>query len=175
MGKTAEERKETAAKIVLLVDRHWDSLVKFSRRKYEQLDHWAARPNIDYADVEDGEVTLIDAALNTKHAGRYQAVNLENRNTVEFRLFNGTLKVETIFATLQLVSRIVKFAKENSAEECMASAWKDIVSGNIKVDSFEVLDGDELIVRKASHKTLIAHVGDKAFYDIVFEKLGDAK
>lgn len=136
MGKNAEERKETAAKIVLLVDRHWDSLVKFSRRKYEQLDHWAARPNIDYADVEDGEVTLIDAALNTKHAGRYQAVNLENRNTVEFRLFNGTLKVETIFATLQLVSRIVKFAKESSVEECMASAWKDIVSGNI-IDNAE--------------------------------------
>ena len=42
-------------------------------------------------------------------------------------------------------------------------------------DSFEVLDGDELIVRKASHKTMIAHVGDKAFYDIVYEKLGEAR
>ncbi len=42
-------------------------------------------------------------------------------------------------------------------------------------DSFEVLDGDELIVRKASHKTVIAHVGDKAFYDIVYEKLGEAR
>ncbi len=42
-------------------------------------------------------------------------------------------------------------------------------------DSFEVQDGDTLIVRKAAHKTVIAHVGDKAFYDIVFEKLGDAK
>ena len=41
--------------------------------------------------------------------------------------------------------------------------------------SFEILDGDTLIVRKANHKTMIAHVGDKAFYDIVFEKLGDAK
>ena len=27
-------------------------------------------------------------------------------------------------------------------------------------DSFEVLDGDTLIVRKASHKTMIAHVGN---------------
>lgn len=42
-------------------------------------------------------------------------------------------------------------------------------------DSFEILDGDELIVRKASHKTVIAHVGDKAFYDIVYEKLGEAR
>jgi len=47
----------------------------------------------------------------------------------------------------------------------------------ISVDggSFEVKDGDTLIVRKAPYKTLIATVGDKAFYDIVFEKLGDAK
>ena len=37
----------------------------------------------------------------------------------------------------------------------------------------EVREGDVLRVRKAEHKTRIAHVGDKAFYDIVFEKLGD--
>ena len=36
-----------------------------------------------------------------------------------------------------------------------------------------VLDGDVLRVCKAEHSTLIAHVGDKAFYDIVYEKLGD--
>ena len=40
---------------------------------------------------------------------------------------------------------------------------------------FEMQDDDLLIVRKADHKTLIAHVGGKAFYDIVFEKLGDAR
>ena len=42
-------------------------------------------------------------------------------------------------------------------------------------DSFEVLDGDTLIVRKAKYKTMIAHVGEKAFYDIVYEKLGEAR
>ena len=42
-------------------------------------------------------------------------------------------------------------------------------------DSFEVRNGDTLTVRKASHKTMLAHVSDKAFYDIVYEKLGDAK
>ncbi|MBE6914028.1 MAG: NAD(+)/NADH kinase [Ruminococcaceae bacterium] len=47
----------------------------------------------------------------------------------------------------------------------------------ISVDggSFEVEDEDVLIVRKADHRTFIANVGTKAFYDIVFEKLGDAK
>ena len=40
---------------------------------------------------------------------------------------------------------------------------------------FEMQGDDTLVVKKAAHKTLIAHVGEKAFYDIVFEKLGDAK
>ena len=39
--------------------------------------------------------------------------------------------------------------------------------------NFEVFSGDILRVRKALHRTLIAHVGEKAFYDIVYEKLGD--
>ena len=41
--------------------------------------------------------------------------------------------------------------------------------------SFEMQGDDTLVVKKAAHKTIIAHVGEKAFYDIVFEKLGDAK
>ncbi len=51
-----------------------------------------------------------------------------------------------------------------------SSAFISVDGGN-----FEVHEGDLLIVRKASHRTLIANVGSKAFYDIVFEKLGDAK
>jgi len=47
----------------------------------------------------------------------------------------------------------------------------------ISVDggNFEIEDDDVLRVCKAKHQTLIAHVGDKAFYDIVFEKLGGSK
>ena len=144
MGKTAKERKETAAKIVLLADRHWESLVVFSRRKPEQLERWAARPAVEYSEVEDDEKTLIDAALDTKRDGRYQAINLENSNTVEFRLFNGTLKVSTIIATLQLVSRIVKYAKEKTADECMVSTWRDIVNGNL-IDSAEYSELSEYL------------------------------
>lgn len=40
-------------------------------------------------------------------------------------------------------------------------------------DSFPVRGGDVVRVRKADYQTLIATVGEKAFYDIVFEKLGD--
>ena len=42
-------------------------------------------------------------------------------------------------------------------------------------NSFEIRECDTLIVRNAKHKTVIAHVGNKAFYDIVYEKLGEAR
>ncbi|MCM1149543.1 MAG: NAD(+)/NADH kinase [Butyricicoccus sp.] len=50
-------------------------------------------------------------------------------------------------------------------------------SAIISVDGgrFDVLDGDVLHVKKSRYQTLLAHVGSKAFYDIVFEKLGEGK
>ncbi|MBR1659718.1 MAG: NAD(+)/NADH kinase [Oscillospiraceae bacterium] len=40
-------------------------------------------------------------------------------------------------------------------------------------NGFDLRTGDVLRVSKADHKTLIAHVGEKTFYDIVYEKLGE--
>lgn len=50
-------------------------------------------------------------------------------------------------------------------------------SAIISVDGgrFDARDGDVLHVKKSRYQTLLAHVGSKAFYDIVFEKLGEGK
>lgn len=40
---------------------------------------------------------------------------------------------------------------------------------------FELEEGDILRIRKAEYQTMLAHVGHKAFYDIVYEKLGERK
>ncbi|MBO5976291.1 MAG: NAD(+)/NADH kinase [Oscillospiraceae bacterium] len=39
----------------------------------------------------------------------------------------------------------------------------------------DIQEGDTVRVRKSGHQTMLAHVGSKSFYDIVFEKLGDTK
>ena len=56
------------------------------------------------------------------------------------------------------------------ARHLRSAAFISVDGGN-----FEIMDDDILRVRKAEHKTLIASVGDKAFYDIVFEKLGESR
>ena len=126
MGDNYRTQDETAGKIVLLVDRHWDTLVKFTRRPAAKLDQWAARPRVKYDYCKRYGRSLTTVAQNTVDNGRYQAVNLENDATVEFRLFAGTLKVSTIYATLQLVSNIVTYAKDHTPDECMASKWTEI-------------------------------------------------
>lgn len=115
----------TIAKIIMLVCRHWDELVKFSRRKSGQLSDWARKPEFNYgSNIQE----TINEAMSTAYASsaRYQAVNLTNTNTIEFRLFNGTLRRNTIIATLQLVSNICHYAKDKDFAECMASQWSDV-------------------------------------------------
>ena len=63
--------------------------------------------NVDIED-SDTESEIVDKVKNTKYAGRYQGINLQNDNTVEFRMFRGTLKLNTFIAALQFVDCICK-------------------------------------------------------------------
>lgn len=60
--------------------------------------------------------------------GRYVAVNLENYNTVEFRLFRGTLCYKTFIATLQLVDEICFQAMSLTDREMEELSWSEFVS-----------------------------------------------
>ncbi|MGN0597949.1 MAG: hypothetical protein ACI4J1_11555 [Ruminiclostridium sp.] len=61
-------------------------------------------------------------------AGRYTCVNITNWNTVEFRMFRGTLKVNTIIATLELVDHICTLANILDDNEITALSWTDFVT-----------------------------------------------
>lgn len=113
------------AKIIILVDRFWDELVKFSRRDYEALRHWAKKPDAKIYSY-DNETTAITKAKNSGNRDRYKAVNLTNTNTVEFRLFRGTLKVSTIKATLQLLMNMLNFAKSTALADIQDAKWKQM-------------------------------------------------
>ena len=49
--------------------------------------------------------------------------------TIEFRLFRGTLKLNTLYATLQFVNRIVDTALTLSESEITDQSWSDFVAG----------------------------------------------
>lgn len=127
-GDTPDQRSKTAGNLVILARQLWDSLTIFSRREKDRLDRWAARPYLDViqgASYTDSDLTQM--ALNTERDGRYQAVNLCNRETVEFRLFRGTLKRSTILASLQLVDAMTHFAMDHTPTECFNATFADVI------------------------------------------------
>ncbi len=105
LGATYEEQETVIARILYFVEKHWEELLKFSRRTPRQLEQWAARYG-----YKDQPKEILDHAKKGGHGGRYSSVNLENYNTIEFRIFRGTLKYNTLIATLQLVNRVCDVA-----------------------------------------------------------------
>lgn len=121
-GKDYETQEEVIGRIVFFVEKHWNELLKFSRRTEANINRWASRYGIS--------TTAKDTYKNAKdkRMGRYVAVNLENYDTIEFRLFRGTLNHKTFIATLQLVDEICYQAIHLSDKEMEDMSWSDFVS-----------------------------------------------
>ena len=122
-GETYEQQERAIGRVVFFVEKHWAELVKFSRRTIDNLNRWAAR----YATISTTTEETYKKAKD-KRLGRYVAVNLENCNTIEFRLFRGTLRYKTFSATLQLVDEICRCATDMSDYEFENMSWSDFVS-----------------------------------------------
>jgi formylmethanofuran dehydrogenase subunit E len=120
LGNTEEEQDLTIMKILFFVERFWNQMVRFSRRTEAQLARWARRYGI-----KDTPDELLDRA---KGAKRYYAVNLNNSNTIEFRLFRGTLNEVTFFATLQLCHELVTLMSNIEVEVLANMTWNDFVA-----------------------------------------------
>ena len=124
LGATEREQEETIARILYFFEKHWEELIKFSRRSQRQLERWAAR--YGYKD-RPGEI--LKYAKEDRGCDRYFCVNLQNDETIEFRMFRGSLKYNAVIATLQLVDRICEAARLMSDEEIKEMPWTSFVLG----------------------------------------------
>lgn len=124
LGDTIVEQEATIARILYFFEKHWEELLKASRRSNRQLERWAARYG-----YKDKPMDILDHAKGGANNGRYSCINLQNTDTIEFRMFRGTLKYNTIIATLQLVNRVCDVAFCMSDDEIKAMSWTTFVSG----------------------------------------------
>ena len=122
-GDTIAQQDDCIARVLYIVEKFWDELLKFSRRTPHQLEQWARRYG-----YKDQPQDILDHAKKGYNNGRYACVNLSNYNTIEFRIFRGTLKYNTLIATLQLVDKICNVAIDLSDEELTSLAWTTFVS-----------------------------------------------
>ena len=125
-GTTRTEQDLNIAKIILLIDFWWEQyIVPFSRRNYNQLNDWAKKPNA-YILPTDNTSLAVNKALNTSQHDRYKAVNLENTHTVEFRFFRGTLRRDTIIASIQFIDTLIKYVSSVQLADLWGKTWNDV-------------------------------------------------
>ena len=141
LGCNYQEQEETIARILYLVEKFWEELVKFSRRTIPQLNRWAAR----YGFKESPQDILKCAKGGY---GRYACVNLCNEQTVEFRIFRGTLKYNSILAALQLVDKLCSVAFSLSDEEIRYLSWTSFVAGCTQPELIQYLKERRLYINE---------------------------
>lgn len=123
------DQDKVLANLIVLLSRFRKEITVFTRRRSGSLDHWAEMPR-DIPQNITCENDLVHWALNDSWSSmysRYHALNLQNNNTVEFRIFRGTLNLDTIKATLQFVSNMCKFAKDHTPTQCVSCQFSALV------------------------------------------------
>lgn len=143
-GPTEADQDACIARILYFVEKHWEELLKFSRRTQSQLERWAARYG-----YKDQPSEILDHAKKGGGGGRYSSVNLMNRDTIEFRIFRGTLKYNTLIATLQLVNRVCDVAFLMTDEQIKAMSWTTFAAGCTAPELVQYLKERRLYVNEA--------------------------
>lgn len=129
-----KDDREAMTSLTVAVSNLWDNIVKFSRRDISEIDEWCKKVNIGRNDkIED---------IEEKYSfDRYLAVNGRNTHTIEFRFFKGTLIYEQFIASIQMISMLVEYVRDNSFEIVRKASWKDIF-GNCPFAEFTAVCGD---------------------------------
>ena len=141
-GCTYEQQEAAIARLLYFVEKFWAELLRFSRRTQSQMNRWAARYGIRLTPSEQ-----MSHAKNSC-AGRYTAVNLTNSDTVEIRMFRGTLKLNTLRATLQMVNHLVEVAISMSDTAVQELSWFDFLDNINEPELIQYLKERRLYVNE---------------------------
>lgn len=114
--------EKSTALMILWLDKNWDNMVKFSRRNHNSLEQWAKKNEVpEYIEAES-----ITDVLTLSNCDRYNAINIRNNATIEFRMFRGTLNYKTLSATIELVKLLCEWAEHATLEQALSYSIFDI-------------------------------------------------
>lgn len=131
---------------IVFVDKFFEEeIMSITRRTEEQIDEWAKKYDVysfEGVDVNN-EKEVYKECYRKNQKDRYYCINLRNRNTVEFRIFKGTLNYKTFISTIEFVDSVVEFAEYIFSESLNMNdmEWEDYVSFVKKEEKYkELLD-----------------------------------
>ena len=135
-------------KLVYLFEKHWKNVKVFTRRSQSKLNSWASRYGYGHmADIEDKKIDKDedeshDKLTQLKRRGRYTALNLTNEHTVEFRVFRGTLNINTFIASMQFIRHLVDMVKEYDIDALRAMSWSELMKNDfVELNEYLALRG----------------------------------
>ena len=118
LGKTKTQQDLVISKILYIIEKFNDNICVIGRK------------NTDYSQFV-GDRCKKDTVLNLfakyNDTGKKAALNLQHKDTIEFRMFKSTLKYETFLLTLEFVKDIIDFAKSINIEEIEMITWNDLM------------------------------------------------
>lgn len=116
-GDTNTSQQLAEAKFLLIFNRHWENLCKFSRRRNFR---WCEKN-------PSGNIAEDVKTQRYKHCSHGVAVNISNENTIELRIWRGSLKLSTIEATLRMANRLAYVVKHTNVVKLNSMTWEDIM------------------------------------------------
>lgn len=117
-------REEYEKRFLAFFSHFQDHLTIYSRRSAHRLEDWAEFPFFESLD------DIKDVDIYDYECGRYQAVNFTNDNTVEIRIWRGTLNYETFRATIRMSCRIAAIVKTHNIDDIATLTWADVLGSD---------------------------------------------
>jgi len=120
-GKTLQEQELNIAKLLILFEVNIFKIIRFSgRTNQEKIKKYCKFYGIS---EDETNITLLEKA---KKADRYYAVNIQNEDTIEIRIFSGTLEYDQFMASLEFCSLLLDIVSKFSVQEITQTNWGKI-------------------------------------------------
>lgn len=118
LGKSELIQQLTISKILYIIEKFNDEICVIARRNNDYCK---------FVGKEEVNQSLDKLYGKYKDNGKKVALNLQHKDTIEFRMFKSTLKYETFILTLEFVKDIIDFAKSINIEEIELIKWSDLM------------------------------------------------
>jgi len=124
----------TLYRLLKLFTNHPSWILAVSRRTRSNLDNWAA---IEF----DSPLSSIARRKNDS-GNRHRAINLCPEDTIEFRIFRGTLNKESFMANLEFVHTVLEYCEQASYKDVCPNGYIEFIGKKKKKQMATVLCGN---------------------------------
>lgn len=119
LGKSRISQELVISKILYILEKFNDEICVIARRDKDYSE---------FAGEKQNEDSIVELYGKYKDKGKRAALNLQHKDTIEFRMFKSTLKYETFILTLEFVKDIIDYAKSVDIEEIELAKWSDLMN-----------------------------------------------